>query len=176
MSKIPIFGLILFIILLGCTNNQLENTTPKNIDLQECDSINFENIELNPDWRLKQSFDYSRYGGMGIFHNDKEFDKIFSHMINAYKEVGSKGERAKKEPVKPIINFDEYSVIWYADRISQASFSGLSNVLECEGVIVANMTLFYSDFGSSHLNLWKIKKINKKINFIENKIYEERGP
>jgi len=157
-------AIVLFFVLftLGCVNYQ--NGAPS-----LCYSIDYEKIELNEDWGLETFFNYTKYGGKGIFYNEQEFDEIFSHTVNGYKESGGSGKRAENEPIKPTIDFGKYSVIWYSDRYSYASQSELTGVTECENVIFANMKVIYSDYGSSRLRLWKIPKTNKSITFIEEK-------
>ena len=83
--------------------------------------------------------------------------------------------KTNNEPV-PEINFSKYSVIWYANRGSGASFVESIEVIGELDKVVTKIGVYYSDFGSSHLNLWKIPKTNKDVVFEESKKYETRGP
>jgi len=154
-------------IISVTTNQQQPITEPK--------SVPFEKVNLHSDWRLKSSFNYSTY--KGIFRNENELKKVFGSMVNAYDELQAFWEKKHEpQPVMPVIDFSKYSVIWYADRGSNASFTTLKEVLEYDDFIEARVTPFYSDFGSSHLNLWTIPKTDKDIRFVETKEYEQRGP
>lgn len=141
----------------------------------EPSEISFQKVDLHSDWRLKQSFDYSTYSG--IFRTEAELQSAWRHMVNAYDEVsGLPFPKNPNQPVMPKVDFDKYSVIWYADRGSNASFVKMNKVVEYQNLVEAYLTLFYSDFGSSHLNLWTIPKTDKEIRFVETKEYEQGGP
>ncbi|MBP9728195.1 MAG: hypothetical protein KBD27_02330 [Candidatus Moranbacteria bacterium] len=149
-------------------------TTNQQKPISEPQPLIFEKVNLHSDWRLKSSFNYSTY--KGIFRNENELKKVFGSMVNAYDEQQAFWEKKHEpQPVMPVIDFSKYSVIWYADRGSNASFTTLKKVLEYNDFIEAQVTPFYSDFGSSHLNLWTIPKTDKEIRFVETKEYEQGG-
>ena len=98
-------------------------------------------------------------------------------MVNAYDEQQAFWKKKhENQPIMPMIDFSKHSVIWYADRCSNASFTTMKEVLEYDNFIQAHVSPFYSDFGSSHLNLWTIQKTDKEIQFVETKEYEQGGP
>ncbi|TSC75236.1 MAG: hypothetical protein G01um101430_559 [Parcubacteria group bacterium Gr01-1014_30] len=137
--------------------------------------ISFQKVDLHTDWRLKKSYDYSIY--RGIFRTEAELKNIWKYMVNAYDEVsGLPFPKNPNQPVMSEVDFDKYSVVWYADRGSNASFVTMKKMVEYQNLIEAHLALFYSDFGSSHLNLWTIPKTEKEIRFVETKEYEQRGP
>ena len=141
----------------------------------EPNKILFQEANLHADWRLKESYDYSIYSG--IFRTEVELKNVWKYMVNAYDEVsGLPFPKNPNQPMMPQIDFDKYSVVWYADNGSNASFVTMNKVVEYQNLIEAHLTLFYSDFGSSHLNLWTIPKTDKKIRFVETKEYEQREP
>ena len=138
-------------------------------------SVSFEKINLHSDWRLKSSFNYSTC--KGVFRNENELKKVWGSIVNAYDELQAFWEKKhENQPIMPIIDFSKYSVIWYADRCNNASFTTMKNVLEFNDFIQAHVIPFHSDFGSSHLNLWTIPKTDKEIRFVETEEYEQRGP
>ena len=152
----------------------IETATNQQEPVSEPREVQFDKVNLHSDWRLKSSFNYSAY--KGIFRNENELKKVFGSMVNAYDELQAFWEKKHEpQPVMPIIDFGKYSVIWYADRGSNASFTTLKEVLEYDDFIEARVIPFYSDFGSSHLNLWTIPKTDKEIRFVETKEYEQRG-
>lgn len=136
--------------------------------------VSFEEVELHQDWALKKSFDYSTY--RGVFYNEAELKQVWADMINVWDEhSGLPIKTNPNQPIMPIIDFEKYSVIWYADRGSRASFVTLNKVLERTDILEAHVALFYSDFGSSNLNLWTIPKTEKSVRFVESREYD-RGP
>lgn len=142
--------------------------------LNEPKPVSFEKINLHGDWRLKSSFNYSTC--KGIFRNENELKKVWGSMVNAYDELQMFWEKKhENQPIMSIIDFSTYSVIWYADRCSNASFTTMKEVLEYNDFIQAHVVPFYSDFGSTHLNLWTILKTEKEVRFVETKEYEQRG-
>jgi len=140
----------------------------------EPQSVSFKKVDLHSDWRLKSSYNYSTY--KGTFQNENELKKVWGSMVNAYDELQAFWEKKNEnQPVMPVISFNKNSVIWYADRGVSASFVTMDEVIEYDDFIEAHIVLFYSDFGSSHLNLWTIPKTDKPVQFIETREYEERG-
>ena len=141
----------------------------------EPNNISFQKVDLHADWRLKQSYDYSTH--RGIFHTEADLKKVWKYMVNAYDEVSGLPfpKNLNQPPVMPEIDFDKYFVVWYTNGGSGASFVTMNKVVEYQNLIEAHLTLFYSDFGSSHLNLWTIPKTEKGIRFVETKEYEQRG-
>ena len=157
-----------FIILLIILNTAVASAG-------DSKSIPFEKLNLHTDWQLKSSFNYSIH--KGLFQNEGELKKVWAYMINAWDEQSAFWKkRQANQPVMPTIDFEKYSVIWYADRGTNASFVTLDEVLEQADFLQAKVTLVYSDFGSSHLNLWTIPKTNKTVRFVENRESEKGGP
>src|SRR3989338_2757013 len=101
--------------------------------------VPFREVELHEDWGLGDSFDYSVY--KGIFRDEKELKDVWVHMVNAWKESGYSGDRAKNLPVMPIIDFNEYSVIWYANYGSGTSLVIMNEILEFKDIVQINITL-----------------------------------
>lgn len=157
---LPIFGYIKFFNQTAL--NSQTNTKP----------IEFEIIKIDSEWRLKSNYNYSTY--KGIINSESDFSKLWNSMINVYDEL--RGEINPNRPIIPTVDFNNYSVIWYADKGKNASFSTATEMIEYDDHIEIHITNFYSDFGSSHLNLWKIPKTTKPVKFIEESKYEERGP
>jgi len=143
--------------------------------ISKSETLSLEEITLHPDWRLGRSFDYSRYHG--ILHTELELSELWTHMVNAWDEhYGFQKAKRENQPVTPHVDFDTQSVIWYADRGSNASFVRASKAVEYEDLIEVHITIYHSDFGSSRLNLWTIPKTNKAIRFVETHEYDERAP
>ena len=153
----------------------ISTTTNQKDPIGEPKPVSFEKVSLHSDWRLKSSFNYSTC--KGIFRNENELKRVWGSMVNAYDELQAFWEKKhENQPIMPIIDFPKYSVVWYADRCSDASFTTMKEVLEFNDFIQAHLIPFYSDFGSSHLNLWTIPKTDKEVRFVETKEYEQRGP
>jgi len=153
----------------------IETATNQQEPVSEPRPVQFEKVNLHSDWWLKSSFNYSTC--KGIFRNENEFKKVWGSMVNAYDDLQAFWEKKhENQPVMPIIDFSKHSVIWYADRCSNASFTTMKEALEYDDFIQAHVIPFYSDFGSSDLNLWTIPKTEKEIRFVETKEYEQRGP
>jgi len=135
-------------------------------------------IEIPDNLRVRYGFDYTQY--YGVLNSQKELNQIWRNLINIQDEIAEfnrwlpwvKG----KVPPAPEIDFEQHSVIWYTNKGSGASFVESIKVFEEQQNVRVKIGLFYSDFGSSHLNLWRVSKINKEVIFEESKHFETRGP
>jgi len=172
MSKIILFLFLGVIIsfVISCSPKEIKSTqTQLPQAIGEPEVVPFQEIELHEDWILGDSFDYSKY--KGIFHNEKEFKDVWTHIVNAWKELGYSNDKAKNNPVMPVIDFNKYSVIWYANRGSGASFVTINEILDFKDVVQVNITLVHSDYLTRVLNLWTIPKTEKSVNFAEETEY-----
>jgi hypothetical protein len=134
-----------------------------------------EKIEIDPDLRLKDRFDYSTY--CGIIRSQKELNTLWSQLINIQNDFYHK--LFSRIPESPQVDFSKDMVLWFADRGVNASFVESLEIAENEETnsFKAIIHVFHSDFGSSHLNLWKIPKTRKEIIIqVEHKYEEHRGP
>lgn len=131
-----------------------------------------EKIEIPNKLRIRDGFVKKKY--YGVIQNQKELRKIWSKLYDVYNKFNII-INTNNAPV-PQIDFNSYSVIWYANRGSGASFVESIKVLEEPQNVKVKISIFYSDFGSSHLNLWKVSKIGKEVVFEEVKQFETRGP
>ncbi|HXX58020.1 MAG TPA: hypothetical protein VEI96_08485 [Thermodesulfovibrionales bacterium] len=136
--------------------------------------IEVDKIEIDPDLRLKDRFDYSTY--CGIIHSQRELNTLWSQLINIQDDFYHKFTSHIPKP--PPVDFSKHLVIWFADRGVNASFVESLEITDNEGTnsLKAIIHVFHSDFGSSHLNLWKIPKTSKEIIIqVEHKYEERRG-
>ena len=79
-------------------------------------------------------------------------------------------------PEAPVIDFSSYTVLWYADKGSNASFVELQSLAKNkEGGVSAEILVFHSDFGSRRLNLWRLQKSAGPLQ-VEEKPQYDRGP
>jgi hypothetical protein len=132
-------------------------------------------IEIDPDLRLKDSFDYSTY--CGIIRSQRELNTLWSQLINIQNDFYHK--LTSRIPESPQVDFSKHMVLWFADRGVNASFVESLEIAKNEETnsFKAIIHVFHSDFGSSRLNLWKIPKISKEIIIqVEHKYEEHRGP
>ena len=72
----------------------------------------------------------------------------------------------------PVVDFAEYSLIWYGEAGSFAVFVDLDEVLEFENVIEAHVSLHKTDFAGNSLHLWKISSTDKAVRFVETELYD----
>lgn len=135
-------------------------------------SVSFEKVNLHSDWGLRESFDYSTY--KGVFNDETELKRVWGYMWNAIEETKAwrRNTTPENQPILPIIDFGKHSVIWYANRGSNASFVVMDKIVEFDNLIEAHITLHYSDFITSDLNLWTIPKTSKPVQFVERQEYD----
>ena len=130
-------------------------------------------VKLDDAWRLGFSFTCSPC--YGVFRTAAELERVWASMVNAWDEHrGFRGPRERNQPIMPTIDFERSSVLWYADFAGSASWTTLQDVVEYPDALQADVTLFHSDFGSRHLNLWTIPKTAKPVRFVEQHEYESR--
>ena len=129
-------------------------------------------IEIPDKLRVRDSFIKNQY--YGVIQNQKELKEIWSKLYDIHNDFNII-TNTNDSPV-PEIDFNHYSVIWYANRGSGASFVESIRIMEEPQDLKIKIRVFYSDFGSSHLNLWKVSKISKEIVFEEVKRFETMGP
>ena len=144
-----------------------DSKIPLTIQIPEI--VSFQEIGLHKDWRLGDSFDYPT--DRGIFRNERELKEVWAHMVNAWKELGYSGDRAENPPVMPVIDFNNYYVIWYSSYDSGA-FVRINEIFEFEDSVQVNMTLIKSDIIIRDLNLWTMPKSEKNVHFVEEIVYE----
>jgi len=116
-------------------------------------------IEIPSKLRYRDFFVKMKY--YGIIQSQKELNKVWSKLYDVYSKNNVLAN-TNDAPV-PQVDFSKNSVIWYADRGSGASFVKSIDVYEEAESITITFGLFYSDFGSSHLNLWKVPRISKIV-------------
>jgi len=122
----------------------------------------FERIDFAKTPLLGRSFGSSECNG--VFRNIDELKEVWRYVENTNDGL----DRIGNVPL-PMIDFSKYSVIWYSDRCIGNTATTLEKVSEFEDFIEARVMLFYSDYGSSKLNLWIIPKTDKKVRFVEEK-------
>jgi len=140
------------------------------LSAQNEEVILIEKIDILDKLRIRDGFVRKKY--YGVIQNQKELKKIWSKLYDVYNDLNII-INTNDAPV-PQIDFNNYSVIWYANRGSGASFVNSIDVIEDSDQVVVKIGIFYSDFGSSHLNLWKVPKITKEVIFEEIKQFETR--
>ncbi len=135
--------------------------------------IKAKKIEIDPDLRLKDRFDYSTY--CGIIRSQRELDALWSQLINIQDKFYH--ILTSHIPKSPQIDFNNSMVLWFADRGVNASFVESLTITESEetNALKASIHVFHSDFGSSHLNLWEIPKTSKEIIIQVEHRYEKSG-
>jgi hypothetical protein len=133
-----------------------------------------EKIEIDRDLRLTKKFDYSTY--YGAISSQEELSELWSKLVNTKRDFEILGRL--EVPPPPSVDFDTHAVLWFADRGADASFvESLTIEPDATGSsLKAIITVFHSDFGSRRLNLWKIPRLEKKIEFEVKHKYESRGP
>ena len=148
-------------------DDSIKTGTPHHIEVDK--------IEVDPDLRLKDRFDYSTY--CGIIRSQRELNTLWSQLINIQSDFYHK--LTSRIPESPQVDFSKHMVLWFADRGVNASFVESLEIVENgeTNSFKAIIHVFHSDFGSSHLNLWKIPKTRKEIIIqVEHKYEEHRGP
>jgi hypothetical protein len=114
--------------------------------------------------------DGSRFTHMGLIQSREELKEIWADLTNI--------ENAFFGMIPPVpdIDFEKYSVLWFTLQGYGGSGVKVSDILEYENAILMKASVFYSDFGSSDLLLWKIPKTVKPILIQEAHAYERGGP
>ncbi|NQT71683.1 MAG: hypothetical protein HQ553_02810 [Chloroflexi bacterium] len=171
LNFLIIVVMVTTIMMTGCGSDDEENTLEESQISSEISQV--EEIIIDYDLRLRDGFDYSTY--YGTIRSQKELNQLWSQMINIQKEYYHKSNA--KVPELPQIDFSKNSVLWFADRGVNASFVSLPRVKEdnMAQALIATVYAFYSDYGSSHLNLWKIPPTEKEIVFEIVRDYEQGG-
>ena len=125
----------------------------------------FKNVQA--DTRLKDSFPYSELGHSGVINQQAELLSL-SIFVFTY-------DAEYKIIQNPTLFDPTATLIWYADKGVNASFSSMTKVLEYENLIEVYITSFHSDFGSNAINFWQIPKTDKPARFVEDSYFEERS-
>ena len=161
-----------FLLLFLCSNLTAVAETDDSIKTGTPQHITADKIEIDPDLRLKDRFDYSTY--CGIIRSQRELNTLWSQLINIQDDFYHK--LISHIPKSPQVDFSKHMVIWFADRGVNASFAESLEITENEGANSLNAIIhvFHSDFGSSRLNLWNIPKTSKEIIIQVKHKYEER--
>ncbi|MGV7220385.1 MAG: hypothetical protein ACQ9MH_02520 [Nitrospinales bacterium] len=134
--------------------------------------ISIERVSIDANLHLEESFDYSTY--FGVINSPEGLRKIWSHIVKNENTLFFPNAGVSPPPK---IDFNNYRVLWFADRGANASFIESVDLVEDikSGSLTAKIKVWHSDFGSRKLNLWKIKNKSKKIIFYEIHNYDE-GP
>jgi hypothetical protein len=136
------------------------------------DKINIERVLIDVNLQLEKNFDYSTY--FGVINSPEELAKIWSHIVKNDSALFFPSAGVSPPPK---IDFNNYRVLWFADRGANASYIESLELVEDikSGTLTAKIKVWHSDFGSRKLNLWKIKNKSKKIIFREIHHYDQ-GP
>jgi hypothetical protein len=144
-------------------------TAGATINAQEVKNLNIEKINISSDLRLEGRFDYTIY--YGVLQSQKELDDIWAHLVSIKNDAHEwnrwlpmvKGD----VPSPPRIDFEQYSVVWYATEGKGVSFVDTIEARDYPDKIMVKVTAVHSDYLTNELNLWKIPKVNKTVLFEE---------
>ena len=162
------------LLIISCLGQPVFGEKLEKVPAVEPDSFVAEKIPIADDLRLNDRFDYSTY--WGTIRSQKELDKIWSGLVNIQKTFYHKPGAIV--PPAPQVDFSTNMVLWFAERGVNASFveSVALSPDKTSNTLNVLVTVFHSDFGSSHLNLWKIPRTKYNIVLKVKHKYETRGP
>jgi|GEM_PF-4564965 len=138
------------------------------------EKVPVEEIAGDTDLRIKEGFDYSEY--YGVIRSEAEFERFWANVIDI--RSGFLKRLFGAPPERPEVDFNRYTVIWFAHRGANASFVRSIGAVRAGdgGRLSVTVTAYHSDFGSDGFDLWKIPRTDGEIVFSVVHEYEERGP